>query len=276
MRDRERWTMFLLRYVLIGAAFFTLSATGAMAVDSTAPAPAAAPIRHLEYHFTVGIRSDTTTHDSGIANPGSSADSGGGPSGPAVSASGINELRAGSSDEGTILVDVLAIGADSGVVLNISEKGRGSHNAEAAQCVAYGNTYFICDQSKKVYDEEIAVIRYLGRSFTFAVPLDSKNHWQFRQSAPTMDELSDFTIKNNAKGIVEIEVERQLKITGAGGYDAATNGKITYDRGLSVPIAITEQTITRADQGAGAHTHGDQIVDLKLVSDSKASAGTHS
>ena len=196
--------------------------------------------------------------------------------GPAVSASGINTLRAGTSDEGTISVDVLSIGADSGVVLNISEKGRGTHNAETAQCVSYGNTYFICDQSKKVYDEEIAVIRYLGRSFTFAVPLDAKNHWQYRQSAPTMDELSDFTITNNAKGVVQIEVERVLKITGAGGYNASTNGKITYDRGLSVPLEITEQTITQADQGAGSHSRGDQIVDLKLVSDSRASAGAHS
>lgn len=242
---------------------------------SSVLADAAKPMRHLEYQFSVGVSSESTTHSSGIGGAGGSADSGNGPSGPANSASGINTLRSGNSDDGTIVADLMTVSGDGGQVYMISEHARQLRNAEPTQCIVYSSTYVICDTSKKVYDEEIALLRTLGKNFTHAVPLDSKNHWAYHENSPTSTETDDYTIVNSAGGILTLSLEGVVKVGGVNAYNAATSGTITYNRGLAVPVAISEQTITHADQGSGSSNRGQTTLSLKLLNDSMAAAGSH-
>ncbi len=222
--------------------------------------------RHLEYHFTVGILSTTTTHSSGIENAHTAAD----PSGPPVSASGINEFRAGDRDEGTIAVDVLGVQADNGVVLAISERANDKRSAAPATCVAYGNTFIICDESKRINPEEVDLVRLLGKNFSRLKPLDSSNHWQYTQQTPQSTELTDFTIKDNKIGVVSIDMRRDVQLKGAGGFRASTSGNIVYDRGFSIPTSLDERTVSDVDQGSGQSARTEFDLTLKLVSDSMA------
>jgi len=184
----------------------------AVAVCLTAADPK--PLRHLEYQFTVGVTSESTTHSSGIGATGGTKDSGNDPSGPANSSSGINTLRVGNSDDGTIVADLVSVSGDGGQVYVVSERARQQRNAEPAQCIVYSSTYVICDSSKKVYDEEIALLRVLGKNFTRAVPLDSKNHWSYHENSPNSTETDDYTILNNAGGVLTLSLDGVVKVGG--------------------------------------------------------------
>ena len=97
-------------FALAGAIGATTASSGA--VDAVA-------IRHLVYRFTVGIQSTLTVHDSGIAILSEPGGPPGSPSGP-----GVNDLHAGSSDEGTITVDVTQQAADGGLGGDISDAAK--------------------------------------------------------------------------------------------------------------------------------------------------------
>lgn len=222
---------------------------------SAASADTAKPLRHLEYHFDVGVRGETTWRTSGI--------------GSGESASGLATRTTAVTDTGTIAADFMGMSGDGGAIYVISEKGRDSRIAEPAQCIVYGNTYLICDQSKTVYDEEIALLRTLGKDFTHAVPIDAKNHWQYRETTPNTAETTDYTIKGDASGVVTIGVDDLMKATGLNAYDATTSGTIKYSRASSVPTSITMQTISRTGQGTN---RGEANVQLTLQSDSLASS----
>lgn len=246
------------RCAVIAASIFAFSI-------SAAGAQTAKPLRHLEYHFNVGVRGETTVRDSGIGSgdhsaPGSTSN---------APASGVGTVRTGIADTGTITADFMGMSGDGGAIYMIAEKGRDSRVAEPAQCLVYPNTNLICDQSKTVYDEEIALLRTLGKDFTRAVPLDARNHWQYRETTPNTLETTDYTIKGDANGVVTIAVDDLMKASGMNSYDATTSGTIKYSRAASVPTAISMQTISHMGRDS---SRGEANVELTLQSDSLAAS----
>lgn len=246
------------RYAVMAAAIFAFSI-------SAASADTAKPLRHLEYHFDVGVRGETTVRDSGIGSGDHSAP---GTTGNAP-ASGVGTQRTGIADTGTITADFMGMSGDGGAIYIVNERGRDSRIGEPAQCVVYGNTYLICDQSKTVFDEEIALLRSLGKDFTHAVPIDAKNHWQYRETTPTSTETTDYTIKNDAGGIVTLAIDDLMTTSGMNAYNAVGSGTIRYSRTASVPTSITMQTISHTKQGS---SRGETNLELTLQSDSLASS----
>lgn len=233
--------------VVMAAGFFAFSSLAAAAAD------APKPLRHLEYHFNVGVRGETTVRDSGI---------GGGP------ASGVGATRSGIADTGTITADYMGLSGDGGAIYVVSEKGRDERRAEPAQCLVYPNTNVICED-KTVYDEEIALLRTLGKDFTHVVPLDANHHWQYRETTPTTTEVTDYTIKGENGGIVDLSVEDLMKTTGLTAYEAKATGGIKYNRTAGVPTWISLQSISHTSSGSN---RGETNLELTLQSDSLASA----
>lgn len=255
--------MFAGRSALIAVLFFSCSSAGALAAETTTAA-AIKPLRHLEYSFNVGILSEMTTHTSGLQ----AKNLDGTPSGPAEPASGLNQSQTGANDDGTIAVDILSVDPDGGVVLGVSEHGRQGRLGEPARCVTYGNTYFVCEGGKQVNAEEMELVRYLGNRFSTLSPLDTNQHWQYRQTAADFQEQTDFTVVSVAQGVASIQLERVSKAGGAGGALSTTNGRIVYDRRKSVPVSIRAQTVTSSDQPGGATSRNQVQIKLDLVADS--------
>jgi len=140
-----------------------LTIAGVFVASSAAMSPAQEnpPIRHLVYDFAVGIESTLTVHDSGIGQGGER----GGPPG-IPSGTGVNDVRGGTSDEGTITVDVRQQSADGGLVVSVSEVAKNARTAKPALCALYGyNLTVVCDPNVKINEEEIALLRVLGRNF---------------------------------------------------------------------------------------------------------------
>jgi hypothetical protein len=226
------------------------------------------PIRHLVYNFDVSISTDHTQHVSGIgSSPG-----GGGPSNPGAS-SGVVDNVGGTSDQGTIAVDVLQVQPDTGLVVQISEQARNNRDAVPTMCVVYGNSAVICDQTHgQLNEEESSLLRFLGRNFVNPATIDSHDHWRYSASDSQSQETSDFTLGKAVGDSVPVVFQRVLKVSGVNGFNATTDGTLTYNRKMSVPVQIKEDTTTRKQSGAGDYDTTRAQLTLTLQNDSLTSS----
>jgi hypothetical protein len=244
-------TISLARFCIALAAVAALTANAALA-------DGAKPIRQLTYKFDITLGTTETDHDSGI---------GGGP------ISGSSDYHSGSTDEGTISVDIMQVQPDTGLVVQIAEQARTRRDSTPTMCVVYGTGMNVCDQSHgQLNAEEMALLRFLGRNFINRSELDAKNHWRYATNTPEADETNDYTIAKSAGDTLDIDYQRVLKVSGAGGFDATTDGSLTYNEKLSVPLSIKEQTTSRKNTGAGNYTTSRQDMSFTLAQDSMQQA----
>lgn len=239
------------RFSLSLVAAATLTAGAALADGSK-------PLRHLVYNFDTTINTTMDQHDSGI---------GGGPT------SGTSESHAGNMDKGQITVDVVTVQPDTGLVVNVAEHGENSRNSVPTMCVAYGTGAVVCDQSHgDVNEEEMSLLRVIGKDFVNHALIDNKNHWQYAQTTPEAKETNDYTIDSTNGDVLGISFARFLKVENGRPFEATTNGKITYNEKLSIPTMLNEDTITRHNLGSGDYDKVEQHMTLTLVSDSMQAA----
>lgn len=233
----------------------------APAVTTTTTAP---PQRHLVYAFTYGVTTDRELHTSGMASGGA-----GGP-GDGGSASGMVDNTGGSSDKGTIVVDVVQEQPDSGLVVIVSEQGQDTRKAEPATCVVFSDTTIVCDPNKKVNGEELTLLRFLGAHFVDPSNLDAKSHWHVERDGP-VTATADYTISKNNDGVMTIDEVRTVKENSASPKTTNINATIGYNFNKNVPTSITEYSIERSQQGEQYDTIKSETV-LQLQTDSMATA----
>lgn len=246
---------------MIDRRLLSLAIAGVIAAAGGVSARAATSVpqvRHLVYTFTWGTSNDTEVQTSGIADTANPHGMSGG-----ASASGTVSSTGGASDHGSISVDVLRQQPDKGLVVSIVEQAVERRSAPAATCVVYGDLTIVCDPNKKVNQEEIALLRFLGSNFVDPDDLDAQRHWQRRQG----DDVSDFTIAGNANGIMTINETRVEKKSGVHAETSDITGTIVYDFNRVVPTAVTENATTRSQQGEQYETITTETT-LRLVSDS--------
>ncbi|MFN2527162.1 MAG: hypothetical protein ABR584_00395 [Candidatus Baltobacteraceae bacterium] len=239
-----------------------LTIAGVFVASSTAISQAEdnPAIRHLVYNFTVGIQSTLTVHDSGIGAGGE------------TTGTGVNDVRGGTSDEGTITVDVTQQSADGGLVVNVSEVAKNTRTAKPALCALYGNNLtVICDPNAKINDEEMSLLRVLGRDFVSGA-LDPHKHWRVDTTAQGYSEVNDFTISAANGAAMTIDEQRVGHLSGAGGFDLTTNGTILYDSQFTVARSMHELAVRRQNEGANDYRTTRTDSAFQLLSDSLAKA----
>lgn len=220
-------------------------------------------MRHLAYSFDITITSELTVHSSGIGEAGGGT------------GSGITHYPGGNSDKGTITVDVIGVQPDTGLIIKIAEEGRGDRSAAPATCVVYGIGSVICEPNAKINEEEMSLMRVLGRNFINQSTIDNNHHWQNIESGAAGKEVNDYTIsKDNHDGTLEIDFQRVLTVEGAGAYRADTHGSLAYNQRLSVPTQVKEDTVTRTHVGQGQDNRVEQQLTLTLTTDSLAQAAS--
>ncbi|HEY1976768.1 MAG TPA: hypothetical protein VGG89_09500 [Candidatus Baltobacteraceae bacterium] len=219
------------------------------------------PQRHLVYTFTYGVTTDRETHVSGM---GATMSQSAGP------ASGMVDNKAGSSDKGTITVDIMQEQPDSGLVVVVSEQGQDTRNAEPATCVVFSDTTLICDPNKRFNSEELTLLRFLGSHFVDPNNLDAKSHWHVQRDGPTSTS-ADYTISKNTNGAMTIDEQRIVKENGAHPQTTNINATVGYDFNKSIPTTVTEYLIQRSEQAEQYNTIKSETV-LTLESDSMTAA----
>jgi co-chaperonin GroES (HSP10) len=232
------------------ARFLFLAAAAVFTCGSIARADDTKILRHLVYEFSITYTSNNQQQNY----------------------SGTTTQTSSTGDRGTITADVIGEQPDSGLVVRISEQARQTRSAEPALCVAYGNGQLICDQSKKINEEEYSLLRLLGRNFINHDVIDVHNNWTYGTSGPDSDETNNYHIDSNNDGILSITLSRTLRVKGAQTSTAQTDGRVTYDEKMSVPKSLSEDTVTR-DDGAQHYNRLEQQINLNLTTDSMASAG---
>jgi hypothetical protein len=242
-----------------------ITAAAVLFCTAAALAQSGKPLRHLVYAFDFSLNQDMTVEDSGIA-------SGGGLAGPRVGqGTGITHYRGGHGDKGTITVDVMTVQPDAGLVLYIAEQARESRSAASAMCVVYGTGSVICDPNKKINEEEMALLRVLGRNFINPSTMDARRHWRYAEAGDQGKETNDFTIVSESGGTYGISYQRVLAVAGSQPYTATTYGQMTYNAKSSAPTLIKEETITR-ENGMSQANRLDQQITLSLASDTMTAA----
>lgn len=222
-----------------------------------ASAQAAKPVRHLVYAFTWGTSTDLQMQNSGMTEHGG------------TSGSGMSDFGGGTQDKGTITVDVIREQPDRGLVIAVSEQAQGQRSAPPATCVVFGNTNVVCDPNAKVTVEELSLIRLLGPTFVDATQIDSKQHWRVAENTPDFSTASDFTIAQNADGVLKILETRTVSGTGSRPYTRQINSTIAYDTKRTVPTSVSEDSTERSERANQYETIKSQTT-LQLESDSLA------
>lgn len=167
----------------------------------------------------------------------------------------------GKRDRGTIDADVLAVQADSGTVVRISEQSRARPALQAATCVAYGTGLVQCDAIGNVTVEEMSLLRLLGRGFLNFGEVDRQRGWHNGASDGRARESNDYRITSESKGEFEIAFQRVLNVPGFDGYVSTTTGSLSYDQQRSAPTSLKQQTITKPQAG----TDDPIVEDLTLT-----------
>ncbi len=246
------------------------SAAAALFISATAPAlsvTSSPQVRHLVYSFSWGTTNTTEVHTSGMASTGNPGGAGG--MSDHGSASGMTSSSGGTSDRGTITVDVVRQQPDNGLVVNISEQAIEHRSAPAATCVVYGDLTVVCDPNKKINEEELALLRFLGSNFVDPNSLDANRHWQRVQSGASTTTTSDFTIAKNANGVMTIDETRVEKAAGSRPLTSDITGTVVYDFNRTLPTSVTEASTMRSEQGEQYQTVQEETT-LQLQSDSSA------
>ncbi|MFN2449380.1 MAG: hypothetical protein ABR508_06270 [Candidatus Baltobacteraceae bacterium] len=167
--------------------------------------------------------------------------------------------------DGTIAVDVLALGPEKSLVLRITQSVPLAHSLDvpAGECAVYPDGQVKFDPGAvKFSTPELTLTRFLGRTFVNADAMDDKNHWAVDLATGRVNVRSDFTVTSNNNGVVSIDEKRVLK---DGNDESDTTGRISYDIKRMVPLSIHEESVEI--YGSGSVRTG---VDYTLKADSLA------
>ncbi len=250
-----RWR---LSFACSAAVLMVLAATGVVLPDT--------PPRQLIYSFSYSSQQEVTARDSSNIDVGTQ-DS---PVGSHVS-TGSSQYVGHLSEIGTMTVNVIREQPDKGLVVTISEQGRGTRSAPAATCVVYANTSVICDPDKTVNPEEYTLLRFLASNFVDPNQLDAKQHWTVSHEGGGVIVNSDYTITHNAGGVMTIGEARSVKQASAKSTTTDVQTKIAYDFGHLRPTSIDEYVTEREENGVTGNTTTIYQTSLQFVSDSAVS-----
>ena len=153
-----------------------------------------------------------------------------------------NGAASGGGYDGVISVDILGIGPNSALVLNMIQKVPKAHSVEvpAAQVVTYPTGQVdVPAGSIPLSDPELNLARFLGRGFINGDYLDERNHWHIDMTLPSSaSAATDFTINSNTNGILDIT---ELQTIRAQMSNTTMKGHIIYDMIRMVPLSIREE-----------------------------------
>lgn len=239
------------------------ASAGVLLLIGLQPVKAETSPRQLVYAFSYGSQQSTVQRGS------QNMDVGSGSSPQQAHVTSGNDYYGGALGEtGTITVEIVRVQPDKGLIVSISEQGRGTRSAAPATCVAYGNTLVICDPNKTVNSEEYTLLRFLGPNFIDPNQLDAKRHWAIDQPGGATAVKSDYVIEGDANGLMTIGETRTITQANAKSTTTDVQTKIGYDLARTLPVSIDEYVTERRDNGVSGSTRTIYQTTLKLASDS--------
>ena len=212
--------------------------------------------RHLVYKVGVTVSSQTEELTMG--------ENGDMPTG----GSGVARYTGGMLSHGTIAVDVVGITSDGALATQISED---TDNRKAppvrVDVTAEGQLRIPVDQVLNVTEEEQALLRMLGRNFVSGDDVNA-GKWVHQVSQGNADIREVYQVTGTQpNGDLVINVNQQVKVSGAQPSDTTAHGTITYSGKFKVPRSVSLDGRTHHEGVQQTQTQ-DTKVNFDLLSDS--------
>lgn len=207
------------------------------------------------YAFQVDYVTNGEGHGSGM--------SGGGAGGVG---SGVRSMLGSGGRRGTIDIDVVGFTADGALILAINEMLESAPRpSERFTCTVYGDGHTMCPAtSGPPSDAENLLLSMLGRGFIDPNAVDAGAHWQRNYDGKEITVVTDYTMTDAGNGHPAIVVKRStIKSRTRTIGDSVEDGRIVYDRALSVPDSVHDTVYETRGNGSLQSTF-----DLTLTTDS--------
>jgi hypothetical protein len=229
-----------------------LALTGQDAAGAPAYAAPQAPLRHLEFNFSVDYQQNGEGSFGAVGGAGSGVQTGIGSAGR----------------QGTLSVDILTAADDGGLVVRSTEWiEHQPRSSEPVICAVYPDGHVVCPTYGGVSDSQNQLLTYLGRGFFDPALLDSSGKWTRSFSNKDVTVASTFRLAGSADA-VPIVIEQSTHIVSANG--AFTNwdetATIKYDKALEVPVSVHDV----AQQQKRGNVWVQSTMDFRLTKDSYA------
>ena len=248
------------------------------ALLGTAPLLASAaegprPIRSLTYAVDLHIIESLDTPGGAIAPPRYAvAVKGRSSNGPPRPQVGSAEAHAsgGMSAQGSITIEVLEATDDAGLVVEIAEDAPKRERPKVKVGVAADGT-LVYDPANydKLTEEELAVVRWLGRNFYGDHPKDVGTAWTVDQSTNGHTDIERYRVLARDDNQVTLDYALEERTTIAGGYAGNREGSLVYDRAMVVPVKASFDGVARRQLGESFNTLRTSVR-LTLTADSFA------
>lgn len=238
---------------------------------SAAEAPR--PLRTLTYAVDLSVSESLDTPGGNIATQRVMVAVKGRPSGGAQRIqSGSAESHAGGrlSAQGLITVDVLEATDDAGLVVEIAENAPKRERPRVKIAVASDGTLFYDPSNyEKLSEEELAVVRWLGRNFYGDHPKEIGTAWTIDQSTNGHTDVERYRVLARDEQRVTLDYALEERTGAVGAFSGTRAGSLVYDTAMIVPVEATFQSVARRQLGQSYNTVRTSVK-LTLTADSFA------
>ncbi len=229
-------------------------AAALLALASASPSPP--PLRALRYDVRVTVGNIRTIERNGAYGYETNHE----------------QFPAAAEGRGTIGIDVVAVTADAGLVVDITEDAMSRSRAKIRVAIR-GDGALLYDGrgAAPITEEEDALLRLLARDFFGEHPSTPGTSWSVDLGGESVRGVARFGVVSADGTDVTLSYHTELRVSGAHAFDAARDGKLVYDRRLVVPRSLIYHGNSRATGGpSAAYDLTDVSVQLTLLSDSFA------
>jgi hypothetical protein len=171
--------------------------------------------------------------------------------------SGTAESHAGGrmSAQGLITVDVLEATEDAGLVVEVAENAPKRERPRVKIAVAAdGALFYDPNAYDHLSEEELAVVRWLGRNFYGDHPREIGTAWTVDQSANGHTDVERYRVLARDDQRVTLDYALEERTTLAGGYSGTRAGSLVYDTAMIVPVRVTFESVARRQLGEAYDT----------------------
>jgi hypothetical protein len=223
----------------------------AFAASSSATDAQLKPLRTLTYALEMTIGNVREMHVDAIGSAGS----------------GVSNAGAALESKGTINVDVIAVTADGGLVVDVSENASNRSHAKVRVAIAKdGAISYDPKQQENVTVEEFALLGWLSRGFYAAPPDPPGTAWDTDVGGQGVTGKNHYRVLSVNGDTVTLDCKTEERKGGADSFDMTRIGTVVYDMKMVAPRSASYQEVNHS-QRLGHYDTTTVSVSLKLAND---------
>ena len=216
-----------------------------------------APVRRLVYEVTYRTTSTSETKLSAVSNDRRRV---GGQYVPNIN------LQSAAHRTETLAIDVVAVTADGGLVVDAKVDGA-ERRAPTARIAIFRDGTLSYDPNATVLEEERRLLSLLRRD-GFDHELTARMLWREPIEEKLAKGSTEYRVLRADGPLMQIEITRQVFVSGANAYDENSRLVAEYDPYLRAPSKATVQLRVRINPAATQVVIQDTEIDMRLVEDS--------